>query len=419
MKCMAKAFALAGLLLVVCGVLWVSCSPFGGASAFQCDSDEDCQGALDGRCEISTGFCSFADESCGPGGRRYGELSGSFAGQCVNGDVPTEAGPGDAPDAPSPEAGDFCIGSMGGFARPCFMTMPMTPVALNVAINTDTPSTCATVSNTTACVIAGSTLDIPAGATVTVTGSKALVLVGVNGVTINGVLDVSSKRGGNVGAAANDATCNAGTIPGARGGGAGGSYGALGGNGGGPNPGTAGAVTAVAFHGGCRGQDGHETTLNARGIGGNGGGAVYIISNGTIAIGAQGVVNASGAGGGGGQTNLAGGGGGGSGGVIGFDGPTATNAGVVFANGGGGGEGSGNASPSNPGADPVGVTPAPGGAGGSTTNGGDGGPGGAGATGTGTIGQTLNAGGGGGGGVGAIRLFGGATLGGAVSPPTS
>lgn len=62
---------------------------------FQCALDGDC--GAGGACE-GNGFCSFVDSSC-PGGRRFGELSGPVAGQCV-GDTPNDAPidecPGDA-----------------------------------------------------------------------------------------------------------------------------------------------------------------------------------------------------------------------------------------------------------------------------------------------------------------------------------
>lgn len=53
----------------------VSC---GNTGTFQCLDDASCPS---GRCE-QTGRCSFPSEDC-PSGRRYGEHSGSFSGQCV------------------------------------------------------------------------------------------------------------------------------------------------------------------------------------------------------------------------------------------------------------------------------------------------------------------------------------------------
>jgi hypothetical protein len=45
---------------------------------YHCESSSDCG---TGVCE-STGFCSYADSTCS-GGQRYGDLSGSYTGQCV------------------------------------------------------------------------------------------------------------------------------------------------------------------------------------------------------------------------------------------------------------------------------------------------------------------------------------------------
>jgi hypothetical protein len=67
------------LLLLACVAATASCLR---QTEFKCITDTDCSssGAV---CE-STGYCSFADTQC-PDGRRYGELSGSYAGQCVGG----------------------------------------------------------------------------------------------------------------------------------------------------------------------------------------------------------------------------------------------------------------------------------------------------------------------------------------------
>jgi hypothetical protein len=69
------------------------------SAAFSCAVETDCtRGGEVGICEPS-GFCSFADPAC-PGGRRYGELSGSLANQCVGAENP-DGGPDiDAPAAP-------------------------------------------------------------------------------------------------------------------------------------------------------------------------------------------------------------------------------------------------------------------------------------------------------------------------------
>ena len=86
-----RAFAIAFLAPLLAGCL--------KSAAFTCAAEADCmRGGEVGVCE-PTGFCSFADGSCSSG-RRYGELSGNLANQCVG-----EGGPDD-PDAPP--AGAFC-----------------------------------------------------------------------------------------------------------------------------------------------------------------------------------------------------------------------------------------------------------------------------------------------------------------------
>ncbi len=429
MKLMAKAASFAFLLGVALSAMY--CSPFGGASEFACKSDPECTGAADGRCE-ATGFCSFADEGCGVGGRRYGELGGPLAGKCV-GDEPMIDAPV-AVDVLQPEAGETCLGAVDGLVRPCFAVPPSGAITLVGPIDTDSSALCSTVvSNTTACVIAAGTIQVDAGTTFSATGSKPLVIAATGAVTINGTIDVASHRGViTVGAGGNDVGCAAGTPPtsvnGTGGGGAGGSFGATGGNGGAGTAGAGGiagdAGTATTLHGGCRAQDGKEGggAAATAGIGGNGGGAVYIIAGTTLTIGAGAVVNASGAGGINGVILSAGGGGGGSGGLIGLDAPTVANSGTIFANGGSGAEGSGVSNPGQPGTDPVGIaaaTPSPP----TSTSGGDGGNGGAGTPGMGGNGAPGNggttSGGGGGGGVGLIRVFPPQTLAGAVSPPAS
>jgi hypothetical protein len=65
-------------------------------AAFSCEQDVDCARAGEtGVCE-STGSCSFVDPAC-PGGRRYGELSGALANQCVGGGTPDDATQPDMP----------------------------------------------------------------------------------------------------------------------------------------------------------------------------------------------------------------------------------------------------------------------------------------------------------------------------------
>jgi lectin-like protein len=50
-------------------------------TSFTCHEDGDCS---TGRCETGVGFCSFSDPTC-DSGRRFGDLSGSLANQCVDG----------------------------------------------------------------------------------------------------------------------------------------------------------------------------------------------------------------------------------------------------------------------------------------------------------------------------------------------
>ena len=64
-----------------------------GSDQFKCSTNVDCtRAAAQGRCE-AVGFCSFEDANC-EGGRRFGDLSGPFASQCI---PPIDAPPPDAP----------------------------------------------------------------------------------------------------------------------------------------------------------------------------------------------------------------------------------------------------------------------------------------------------------------------------------
>jgi hypothetical protein len=388
--------------------LGASCSPFGGG-AFECTLDTQC--GAGGKC--STGFCSFPDDHC-DSGYRYGEASGPSSNQCVGGAL-QDGGTTDTSDTLVASDSGTCYGT--GLVTACFAAAPTGTKTLTNDIDTGTSSECDNDPRNAAwCVIAGASISVPT--TVRVTGTRPLVLVATGTITIAGLLDASSKRAGQLGAAANPGACNAGTAPGTGGGGAGGSRGNKGGDGGGglnaQTGGTAGnTLTASTLVGGCRGQDGNGTN---EGAGGNGGGALYLIAETSINV--TGNVNASGAGGGAATTNSSGGGGGGAGGFIGLDAPTVTAAGNIVANGGGGGEGSGGATPGNPGADVTALTAAAGGSGG-TINGGDGGDGAIDGAATGEPGTTgNNGGGGGGGGLGIVRLDRATSIGGGgtVSP---
>ena len=411
LRALAVAFALA------------SCSPYGGG-AFSCTQDTQC--GAGGTC--SAGFCAFTDENC-PSRLRYGDSSGPNSGMCVG-----QQGMGDAPPAGSDAMTGSDSGSQmacygAGPGKVCFAQAPTGTQMLNAAIDTDTAA-CATnvIGTSPGCVLAGDTVMVTG--TVAVTGSKPLVLVAATTLTIAGTLDASSHRagGGQIGAGADPATCNAGTVPGTRGGGAGGSFGTQGGNGGNNNGGNGAGIAGAAqatlttLRGGCPGQTGN-TGGGTAGTAGHGGGAVYLIAGATLLV-TSGSINASGQPGGGAMPSSAGGGGGGAGGLIVFDAPSVTNNASVFANGGGGGEGASGNTNGNTGADPT-ANSAPGGTGGSGP-GGDGGKGafaanaatnGANGTGNGTGGG----GGGGGGGAGLIKLYQATTIGGngTVSPPPS
>lgn len=106
----------AGLVL---GLLLGGCP----SGIFSCSDDSHCEGVgANGQCEAN-GYCSFSDDTC-PGGRRYGELSGSeFAGECVEPDVISGSGDGleSAGIEPSAEtsgaAGSDTEGSSGADAQ--------------------------------------------------------------------------------------------------------------------------------------------------------------------------------------------------------------------------------------------------------------------------------------------------------------
>jgi hypothetical protein len=428
---MAKALALAaGLLAAALTATLTGC--FGGAAAFNCELDTQCNAGTGGRCEPNN-FCSYMDSAC-PGGQRYGQNSGGLSGVCVG-------------QEPGPDGGmRICYGATDGLVRPCFPSAPTDDVMLPAMIDTGASDLCSTnvtsVDNSTNnyCVIAGATIGVADGA-VNVTGAKPLVLFATNTITIGARLDASSRRSPSVkiGPGADPTSCDMGTPPGDNGGGAGGSMigrgGAGGGNAAGVNGGTSGAAqTITTLRGGCRGQKGGTGALG--GDGGHGGGAVYLIAEGSITIMAP--ITASGQGGLGGAQNGAGttggggGGGGGSGGMIGLDSPMITNmaTGLVVANGASGAEGgsAGNGGDGVPGFEPVGVAASmP--SGGSSMTGGDGGGGSAAVNadgGTGLNGLNMGnpprsgGGGGGGGGIGLIKVFRGTIMGpGLVSPNPS
>jgi hypothetical protein len=233
------------------------------------------------------------------------------------------------------------------------------------------------------CALAARSIIIAVDATLAARGTRPLVLLG-HTVDIEGTIDVAGHVGGILAAGADLAGCDtSGAIPMGNGGGQGGTFSASPGGGGGkggdsndiggaPHP----TITIDALRGGCAGgASNNGVDLNRIG---HGGGAVWIAADadGTITLGAEGMINASGSGGSGGVTvtERRGGYGGGSGGLIVLTAPTITLSptAAIFADGGGGG-GGGSTVQGSPGADPTG--PGIGGAGGGPANQGAGGAG--------------------------------------------
>jgi hypothetical protein len=314
----------------------------------------------------------------------------------------------------------LCFGA--GLGMLCLSSAPTQARTLNGTIDTGMDASCdeiIDVTGTPACVIAGTTVDIPSTGLYRGIGSRPLVIVSVGQFTISGQLTVGSLRGAPAGAGASDQPCQglgaAQADNGGGGGGAGGSFAGAGGPGGdgdlndngsptGQAPGgtAAAAAAPTVLRAGCRGGTGGSGGGGSTvGVGGRGGGAVYLISGSDIQI--SGRVSASGAGGGPGDEQ-GGGGGGGSGGMIGLDAPAVFVSGFVTANGGGGGEGGGRFGPLGaPGLDgttddsraPGGIAPVNDG---NDTDGGNGGVGSGGAELGGGDGDANNGGGGGGGG---------------------
>jgi len=66
-------------------------------TSFRCESSAECTGT-GGTCE-PVGYCSFTDAHCSTG-RRYGELSGPYAGRCVGDEPSVDSGV----DAAGPDA---------------------------------------------------------------------------------------------------------------------------------------------------------------------------------------------------------------------------------------------------------------------------------------------------------------------------
>jgi hypothetical protein len=204
-----------------------------------------------------------------------------------------------------------------------------------------------TATQLDACIIVGDTIAV---ASLAVTGSRPLVLVAQTEIAIMNLLDVASHRAtGAVGGGSLSAdSCNPfGSSPDngpPGGGGAGGNFNFPGGDGGtGDGTNRAGGQeigsvisASTGIRGGCVGQPGGGGRASD---GGAGGGAVYLVSAGTISL--SGKIDVSGAGGAGSDAQH-GGGGGGSGGMIVLHAAsiTTTPSTLLIANGGGGGGGS-------------------------------------------------------------------------------
>ncbi len=78
---------------ILAALIALSCSCL-RTTTFHCTSSTECtKGGVAGECQAETGVCSFADTGCASG-QRYGELSGSVAGQCVGAAMTPDAPPG-------------------------------------------------------------------------------------------------------------------------------------------------------------------------------------------------------------------------------------------------------------------------------------------------------------------------------------
>ena len=366
-------------------------------------------------------------------------------------DAAAPGGP-DAEPAPPPDATPGAPDAPCGFdfLELCGVSASVGDISVtsNDVIDTDTDPRCATLLQSggpDACLLHVDSLTVDGGNSLTGIGSRPLIVYSEGDITIDGLLDVSSYRGGITGAGASFAACSFAQSPqddiGGAGGGAGGSFGDVGGNGGEGDTdnslgldGTAAAglvgpaePVPVVVRGGCAGQHGGDEGLGggSGGSGGASGGAVFLAARGRVQVTATGVVRATGAGGDGGEVQ-SGAGGGGSGGMIGLEAPQITVSGDLFANGGAGGGGgariSGIPTSGAPGGDGLAaVAVAAGGDGASPMAGeGDGGDGSAGAQTEGELATSSRAGAGGGGGSAGVVLIVGFLKGsGTVSPPAT
>lgn len=83
-------------------------SSCGGDKVFACSDDSSCP---DGQCELN-GYCSFPAEDC-PSGRRYGQFSGPFSGQCVAPEDAATSGPATNGDGSGSTSGSTSASTTG------------------------------------------------------------------------------------------------------------------------------------------------------------------------------------------------------------------------------------------------------------------------------------------------------------------
>lgn len=287
------------------------------------------------------------------------------------------------------------------------------------SFNMDSDTRCKVIEQSVGpdiCLLYYNRIEVQAGGTFRAYGGRALAMVAKDTLLIRGTLEVGSRsaRVDQPGAGSSGTTAGlcAFTSPpeaadGGGAGGAGGTFLTQGGNGGNgntdnnPPPGNrlggvpGPMIIAPDFlRGGCDGQAGAPDENAAAGVGGQGGGAVYLKAS---ALDISGSILAGGAGGTGGGVDD-GGGGGGSGGMIVVQSASLKVSGLLLAAGGAGGQGGGRNDPGETGDDATLPMTARGGdTGGRGGNGGNGGTG-SGATTNGVAGLAATPGGGGGGG---------------------
>lgn len=287
------------------------------------------------------------------------------------------------------------------------------------SFNTDSDNRCKVIEQTggpDVCLLYYNRIEVQFGGVFKAYGSRTLAMVGKNSLLIRGTLDVGSHSASTNQPGAGSARTTPGlcafTSPpeaadGGGAGGAGGTFLTRGGNGGMGNtdnnpppgnrlggvPGPAIAAPSI-LRGGCDGQAGAPDETAEAGVGGQGGGAVYLSAS---SLDISGSVLAGGAGAGGGGIDD-GGGGGGSGGMIVVQSASLKVSGLLLAAGGAGGQGGGRNDPGETGDDATLPMPARGGdTNGRGGNGGNGGTG-SGPTTNGVAGLSATPGGGGGGG---------------------